>query len=566
MPNLFEYDFTKIKTLDDLSIFLNCRQDTINKIIKSNYRPYKVLNIPKRNRSRGTRTVLKIECSEFSDSLKSFSRRFELFLKSKMNDFPSTNINGYISGRSILRNARPHIGANYLLKLDIKDFFKSIKRELISSRLINLDINPQIATDLSRFLTVDNELPLGFPSSPVIANFIFHNIDIKIESRCKELNCEYSRYADDLVFSNKIDNLPSRKFLEKIFSQNGFEICNEKFVKKKRGQSFYVTGLSITDQYNPRVSREFKRNLRQELYYIQKLGIEKHIGRKGYNSYQSGVNKIDGKIRFLKYIEPLIGKKLYEQWLEILNQNSISPSYKSQSNDLRKLSLFFDESEISLEKRNPILSIACVVTETPDIVRANLNGHLERLIANPYDNSRKKSLIKKGLHWTDLNETTRDNLLEIIYQFPLRAYIAFKTTSQESYKEDYSQLVAEILKHRFIALDNCNLCINFEQNPRVPEKDILQNIRTVYQSLKTQSSRRPVEEIELNVQDKKSELYLSIPDAFLGVFGKYIKSGGNEKASSLVSTRFEILRDKIRVINDCDNQKIYTRRKCFYGV
>src|SRR5690606_21772723 len=115
--------------------------------------------------------------------------------------------------------------------------------------------------------------------------------------------CQYTRYADDISISGEA--LPLRSDLEELLVRFGFQLNGEKFRITKRGQSHYVTGLSISDPNGPHVPKRMKRVLRQELYYSRKHGVEDHLLRIGYEAHrvQSGVNRLDGIVRYVSYIE-----------------------------------------------------------------------------------------------------------------------------------------------------------------------------------------------------------------------------------------------------------------------
>ena len=95
----------------------------------------------------------------------------------------------------------------------------------------------------------------------------------------------------------------------------------------RRGKKQYVTGLSVFDSSYPRISRKTKRNIRLELYYINKYGIKSHILHKlkhSFTEYKNDrsirklidaqvlhtLNRINGWIVFIRSIEPTLGDKL----------------------------------------------------------------------------------------------------------------------------------------------------------------------------------------------------------------------------------------------------------------
>ncbi|HGX9806669.1 TPA: reverse transcriptase domain-containing protein, partial [Klebsiella pneumoniae] len=48
----------------------------------------------------------------------------------------------------------------------------------------------------------DGTLPIGFPTSPIIANFVARELDEKLTQKLNaidKLNATYTRYADDII-------------------------------------------------------------------------------------------------------------------------------------------------------------------------------------------------------------------------------------------------------------------------------------------------------------------------------------------------------------------------------
>jgi RNA-directed DNA polymerase len=93
-------------------------------------------------------------------------------------------VKGYVKGSSFVDNARYHEGQRWVLNIDIKDFFPSIGfarvRGLFLSPLFGF--NERVATILARCCTFEDALPQGARTSPILANFIAHNLDKKLIS------------------------------------------------------------------------------------------------------------------------------------------------------------------------------------------------------------------------------------------------------------------------------------------------------------------------------------------------------------------------------------------------
>ena len=288
---------------------LNPESNSKNEIIVQRF------YIPKKNKRLGYRVVYKLWKQFTRDTLKVL--KFNLYGLY----FPSEYIHGFVRGRDTLTNAKSHLGNQFLVKIDIKNFFETISVEKVKEAFKLLGFNEEISIMLSSITTINGILPPGFPTSPLIANIVFSNVDEKIYSLCKEKGATYTRYADDISITSN-SNLPSIEELEKIISSYGFSINSQKTKTFKFGQNLYVTGLSIADSKYPRIPKHIKRKLRQELYHINRYGYHSHIchirgwDEKTDKSITDEIkdkirNRIKGWIDYINHIEPVVAKKLY---------------------------------------------------------------------------------------------------------------------------------------------------------------------------------------------------------------------------------------------------------------
>lgn len=99
--------------------------------------------------------------------------------------------------------------ARWFLKLDIKDFFPSITKEVLRDKIPevyplnwlpedNLDKLVDIATN------EHNVLPQGSPLSPLLSNLILLEFDLRLSNKLRRFDFQtytYTRYADDLLIS-----------------------------------------------------------------------------------------------------------------------------------------------------------------------------------------------------------------------------------------------------------------------------------------------------------------------------------------------------------------------------
>ena len=235
---------------------------------------------------------------------------------------PDACVHGFVPGRSIKSNAQSHLARNIVLSIDIKNFFDSISAGQVKRALIKHSFNDQVADWLATITTFENHLVQGFHSSPTLANMVFNDVDKLILKACGK-DVTYTRYADDLYFSSD-SKLPEIDELKKILIDNGFEVNDGKTSIMKRGGRQYVTGLTVFDSSIPRISRNTKRALRLEIYYVNKYGYRNHaikrlskkgpISKKDKLKIQTEIyeirHRLNGWIDFIHSIEPVRAKQL----------------------------------------------------------------------------------------------------------------------------------------------------------------------------------------------------------------------------------------------------------------
>lgn len=209
---------------------------------------------------------------------------------------------GFTEGKSVLTNAKLHVGKRCLLKFDIKEFFPSIKLVRIIGLFKSFGFSASISNALARLTVLDNSLVQGSAASPRISNLIARSLDRRLEALANELGLTYSRYADDLAFSGRTISLQVSQYVRNIVEAEGF-FMNEKKTRLTRGQGKkIVAGISVGTE-KPLVTKSFKRQLRSEIYKLLRDGIS-------MGSTVDGIfdpmyfDRVIGRIGFVLFIEP----------------------------------------------------------------------------------------------------------------------------------------------------------------------------------------------------------------------------------------------------------------------
>lgn len=276
-----------LENLDDLSQSLRLPKEVISKFSVNNDRYYHRIEMKKKTGGiRHIESPLK--------ELKAIQRWVLRYILDKLS--PSVYAKGFVRNKSILDNAKPHEGNQYVLNLDLQDFFTNIQASHIYTLFKNIGYNNNIAFILTSFCTKGGYLPQGAPTSPALSNLVCLRLDHRISTYCKKRALTYTRYADDLCISgNKILILQKASYLIKdIICDEGFtiNIKKEKFLGPKVRRE--VTGLTVTPKIT--ISKKNYCLYRKRIYDLVRTEIpNKHDIIKGILSFVRSIDKDKGK-------------------------------------------------------------------------------------------------------------------------------------------------------------------------------------------------------------------------------------------------------------------------------
>ena len=204
---------------------------------------------------------------------------------------PAFCVMGFTSCRSVVDNAKVHLGQNYVLNLDLKDFFPSIHQARVWKRLQLPPFNftqevANVVAGLCAIRVVEGDqkkyvLPQGAPTSPILTNIICEKLDRRLIAIATKHNLRYSRYADDMTFSSMHSVLSTNgdvfADIVKTIEEQGFKVNPAKTRLQKRGDRQEVTGLVISNKVN--TPKQYIRELDLLLYVWEKFGYEKAFAR-----------------------------------------------------------------------------------------------------------------------------------------------------------------------------------------------------------------------------------------------------------------------------------------------
>lgn len=207
-------------------------------------------------------------------------------------------------------NASVHIGQDYVINTDLKDFFHSITAGRVRDMFIAgpFHFTRDIASLLAVLTTWYNRLPMGAPTSPVISNLVMRDLDARLVSLAGRYLYMYSRYADDLTFSGNAR--PGETFfpeLQDCIESEGFEVNKRKVRIQSRLSRQVVTGIVVNEKQN--LPRKYYRHLRAVLHDWEMNGIEVAVMRyfrleqpPGKRMLRRFTQSITSMIQYLEYV------------------------------------------------------------------------------------------------------------------------------------------------------------------------------------------------------------------------------------------------------------------------
>lgn len=236
----------------------------------------------------------------------------------------STVATAFKPGSSIVKNATEHKSSLYSVRVDIKDFFLSVRTtDLMALIQKNGNLLPSFVED-SGFEDVvrrgcfdrDERLPIGYPTSPTIANAVMFDIDnalleMIVGDPTKFGQARLTRYADDFVFSTDKRGA-CRNFvwafediLAKTSSPRLRVNANKTRFMSRAGGSTLVTGLRINQSGLVRVHPNYRDHVRLLL---------KHFAAGTLPGEE--VARLTGHLAFVEHADPRLFTRLSFRYFE----------------------------------------------------------------------------------------------------------------------------------------------------------------------------------------------------------------------------------------------------------
>lgn len=310
-----------------LSGLVGYQHDYLSRAILSTEFFYRHFKIEKKNGKRR-------KISEPLPSLKEIQYFIlkEILYKQKVSKFCKS----YIPKKKFREYLRFHSNEKEVLTLDIKDFFPSIKFNLINNYFSKIGYSKDVALYLSCLCTYTNinvekkfntsirYLPQGAPTSPYLSNLVLIDFDNDIANYCSEKNIKYTRYADDMAFSG--DLIIKNELVEFVSTQlkkYNLELNEEKINYMKQNVPQIISGVVVNKKLQ--LPKKERNEIRKVMYFIIKYGIESHI-EKTHETREYYISHLLGRIQYALNLNPNdVELKEYKDFLIKLKKDILIP-------------------------------------------------------------------------------------------------------------------------------------------------------------------------------------------------------------------------------------------------
>ena len=213
-------------------------------------------------------------------------------------------------------NASRHLGQRWIINMDVKDFFPSVRHYVVRDMLRReYGFGRDVAWLITRLVTLRAGLPQGTPTSPLFANLVLTNgVDSPVSAAAGAVGAENTRFLDDVTLSGDgphfLIGVTARALSTKRLKVWRATCKKPKFKIAPNSVRQEVTGLIVNSRSGPSVPREYRDRVRAAINQLQSL--------RGHERFQSA-QSIAGRIAYVKQNNPGSAQRLQRQFDKIMN-------------------------------------------------------------------------------------------------------------------------------------------------------------------------------------------------------------------------------------------------------
>ena len=356
----------------DKARVITLKQLNFHAYSKNNPKRYVQFQIPKKKAGE-FRTI-----TAPNAGLKSIQRCINALLLEQFEAHPAAN--GFVPGKSIVDNAKVHLGQKYIYNIDLKDFFPSVTagRVIACLQLPPLSFDKQTASLITDLCCHEGVLPQGAPTSPTLTNVVCSRLDWRLSKLARRYDLRYSRYADDITFSGMTNLFHEDgdfvKELHLFIEKEGFQINESKTRTNSYHQRQEVTGLIINEK--PNVTQRYVKQIRTMLHNWEASGYE--AAQSKFLEYYHPSKNVPGE----HHIENIISGKL--DYLKMVKGANDS-TYLRLKDRFDNLLAGLEKTKGFSQQGEGIPNVEAVVSEEGNATNNLLDDKLQQLCETGFD-------------------------------------------------------------------------------------------------------------------------------------------------------------------------------------
>lgn len=245
---------------------------------------------------------------------------------------PHPAAHGFRRGRSVLSNAKPHVGNEVVVRLDLADFFAAVTATRVRAVFRSLGYPDGVVRVLAglcctatpsevlsaypvarepaevserreqRQRLAGPHLPQGAPTSPALANLVAFRLDRRLAGLAVRWEARYTRYADDLAFSGdrrlaaRVHSFIGR--VAAIAEEEGFAVRLRKTRVMRQARRQQIAGIVVNER--PSLARADLERLEAILYNCVRYGP----GSQNREAHRDFHGHLVGRVSWVEQVGP----------------------------------------------------------------------------------------------------------------------------------------------------------------------------------------------------------------------------------------------------------------------
>lgn len=218
----------------------------------------------------------------------------------------------YRKGLSAYDAVLKHVSSRSFLTCDIGNFFPSIKRHRIKSTLEGaIEFSPvrdlEVWLDrITDMVCLNDELPMGFSTSPTISNSVLMPFDNELLSYCAQNNLNVTRYSDDIIVSSEktvdlVDVLAQITMILNATTQSEISLNHKKTKILAKGRKVKLLGMVLLPNGSISIDAEIKSKIEVLIHFY--LHDKSKFADRARGDFRQSEARLSGLLNYANSID-----------------------------------------------------------------------------------------------------------------------------------------------------------------------------------------------------------------------------------------------------------------------